>query len=197
MRGNLRLSLEFEPDFNTKINVLWYYKDDILVAIEEFLGMFFVGAMSIVGFGDRAKSQYGLGIAFEYSSGTWKADIIPMMKNAKFIALIPWGSSGVLWEINRIVISEELLRKTVMLIPNFDLPWNESQSAEMKAEFDRLDTVIKSLKINFQTEAAPGGGYALSRDADRVTESPLFGFGYPDFLDFDRFEQWLKDKLSD
>ncbi len=175
------------------------------IFIEELFSLFLVDDMPFIGLGETSFEQSDLGFAFEYSSADlWHSDILELMKEAKIVLLIPGTSSGADWELDQIIASPQLWRKTLLLIPGIARPHRHLSQALPDAEVEELKPLNDQLQ-NVKTLIAKkglafsgldpfltGGAYELvSYDGQVYQCRMVFSFGRSKTI-FDDLQQWYR-----
>jgi hypothetical protein len=198
-----------DDDFDEVMLDFCYADLKVDIQIEELFSLFLLEDMSFIGLGESSFDQSDLGLAFEYSSADlWRSDILSLMEGAKIVLLIPWTSSGADWELDQIIASPQLWRKTLLLIPGGTnsivvsglqrqaLP--DADAEEFRRLCDQIrnvESLIAEKGLTFDKQrpfhCSSGGAYELVSNDGRVQCREVFSFGLSDFI-LDEMKQWYR-----
>lgn len=74
------------------------------------------GQITLIAVGERMPGHRGGPGLVELANGEWQTKVAELMLDARYLFIMPWATSGTLWELNEI-LSRGMTEKTVFIMP--------------------------------------------------------------------------------
>lgn len=107
---------------------------------------------TVLGFGVPGE-HIGVG-RVESTEDKWRTEIQNLISKAEIIFCVPSSQDGIFWEIQQIIRSENILRKTIFFVP-------PSTSARFYTDFEILIKKLKDINISFPDIPHKPTGFTL------------------------------------